>query len=121
MVQRDRAEQKEEDMPRVEKALRSKRQKTNSDGDGKKRKGYRISLTVLDRETGERRACTVSEAGMWDWITGRRSAHRPVAIATASRGSSRPSPKAEDGCEEVELVEAPFIGCSATIGTRRKG
>ena len=104
---------KEEDMPRVEKALRSKRQKTNSDGDGKKRKEYRISLTVLDRETGERRACTVSEAGMWDWDNREKvRSIGPWHIYSFERLLAVLAQKAEDGCEEVELVEAPFyIGC----------
>lgn len=95
------------------KASRSKRQKTNGDGDRRKRKECRISLTVLDRETGERKACTISEAKTWDWDNREKvRSIGPWHIYTFERLLAILAQKAEAGCEEVELVETPFyVGC----------
>ncbi len=83
------------------------------DGGEKERKKYKIGLTVLDRETGERRACTIAEAGTWDWENRQKvRSIGPWHIYSFARLLSVLADKAEAGCEEVELVEAPFyMGC----------
>jgi hypothetical protein len=110
---REVVQNREEDLPQAERALQSKPQETTTDGGGKKRKKYRIRLTVLDRETGERRACTGSEASKWDW--GDRQKVRSIGpwhIYSFERLLAILADKAESGCGEVELTEAPFyMGC----------
>ena len=100
-------------VPHPGEALQSKRQKTDRNGGPKKRREYRVSLTVLDRETGERKVCTISEAKTWDW--GNREKVRSIGpwhIYNFERLLAVLAQKAEAGCMEVELVEAPFyMGC----------
>ena len=83
------------------------------DGDGNERKKYRIGLTVLDRETGQSRACTLAEARTWDWENRQKvRTIGPWHIYSFQRLLSILAHKAEDGCEEVELIETPFYkGC----------
>jgi len=102
-----------EDGPDDDEASRLRHQETNMDGDGKERKRYRISLTVLDRETGERRVCTVSEASTWDWENREKvRSIGPWHIYSFERLLAVLASKAGAGCEEVELTEAPFyMGC----------
>ena len=99
--------------PDGEEASRLKPRQTNMDGDGKERKKYRISLTVLDRETGERRVCTVLEASTWDWENREKvRSIGPWHIHSFERLLAVLANKAEAGCEEVEIAEAPFyMGC----------
>ncbi len=77
------------------------------------RKKYRISLTVLNRETGERRTCSLAEAKTWDWENREKvRSIGPWHIYSFQRLLSVLAIKAENGCEEAELVEAPFfMGC----------
>ena len=100
---------KEEDVPDTGEALGPSPNGTNT-ADGEK---YRISLTVLDKETGERRVCTVSEASAWDWDNRQKvRSIGPWHIYSFERLLSVLAYKAATGCEEVELVEAPFyMGC----------
>ncbi len=79
----------------------------------RERKKYRMSLTVLDKETGVRRACTIAEASAWDWENRQKvRSIGPWHIYSFQRLLSVLAQKAEAGCEEVELVEAPFyMGC----------
>jgi hypothetical protein len=96
-----------------EKDLRLKPRETDMNGDGNERKKYSISLTVLDRETGERRVCTIPEASTWDWENRQKvRSIGPWHIYSFERLLVVLANKAEAGCEEVELVEAPFyMGC----------
>ncbi len=67
-----------------------------------------VTLTVCDRETGERRSCTLEDAKQWDWknpevwrmiggwqITSYASLVHVVKM------------KIENGHKEVEILEAP--------------
>jgi len=100
---------KDDEVPKPEKALHIRPRRKNADGDGKKRKEYRISLRVLDRETGETRACTVSEASKWDWDNRQKvRSIGPWHVYSFERLLAILAEKAEAGCEEVELTEAPF-------------
>jgi hypothetical protein len=97
----------------TQEALTSTPQKINTDNHEREEKEYRISLRVLDKETGGRRVCTVMEASTWDW--GNRQKVRSIGawhIYSFERLLSVLAHKAEAGCEEVELIEAPFyMGC----------
>jgi len=100
---------KGEDELDAEEAVCLKQQDTHMKGGGKERKKYRVSLTVLDRETGERRVCTVSEASTWDWESRQKvRSIGPWHIYNFERLLAVLAQKAEAGCEEVEIVEAPF-------------
>jgi hypothetical protein len=85
-------------------------QGTITDGHGKE---IKIGFTVFDKDTGDRRVCTVMEASTWDW--GNRQKVRSIGawhIYSFERLLSVLAHKAEAGCEEVELIEAPFyMGC----------
>ena len=101
---------KVEDGIDAQETLQPNPQGTNRNGDGKQRKKYRISLTVLDRETGERRVCTVSEASTWDWENRQKvRSIGPWHIYSFERLLAVLANKAEAGCEEVELTEAPSL------------
>lgn len=78
-----------------------------------KGKKYRISLTVLDRETGIRRHCTLAEAKAWDWENREKvRSIGPWHIYSFARLLGVLASRAEAGCEETEIVEAPFfMGC----------
>ncbi|MGD0232330.1 MAG: hypothetical protein ABSC19_18575 [Syntrophorhabdales bacterium] len=104
---------REDDVPDAEEALRLEPQETNIDGGEKESKKYRIGLTVLDRETGERRVCTISEASTWDWENREKvRSIGPWHIYSFERLLQVLAHKAQAGCEEVELIEAPFyMGC----------
>ena len=80
---------------------------------GKERKQYRITLVVLDRETGEKRVCPLSEARTWDWDNREKvRSVGPWHIHSFEKLLAILAQKAESGCEEVELTEAPFyMGC----------
>jgi hypothetical protein len=84
---------------------------SNSGEKGKKK--YDISLIVLDKETGERRVCSLIEARDWDWENRQKvRTIGPWHIYNFQRLLSVLAQKAEDGLKEVELVEAPFYkGC----------
>ena len=86
---------------------------THMDTEEKERKKYRIALTVFDKETGKTRACTLAEARTWDWENRERvRSIGPWHIYSYQRLLAVLAHKAEAGCEEVELVEAPFfMGC----------
>jgi hypothetical protein len=97
----------------AEETLRVKPQGTNRDGERKESENQSFSFTVLDKETGERRVCTVDEASTWDW--GNRQKVRSIGpwhIFNFEKLLSILAHNVEAGCEEVELVEAPFyMGC----------
>ena len=100
---------KENDVPDPEEAYRLRPRKTRKEGNGRETQKYKISLTVLDRETGERRVCTVSEASTWDWDNRQKvRSIGPWHIYSFERLLAVLAQKAEAGCEEVELTEAPF-------------
>jgi hypothetical protein len=103
----------QEDGRAGERELRLRPQGTNVDGDGRERKKYRIGLRVFDRETGERRVCTVRETRTWDWENRQKvRSIGPWHIYSFERLLAVLAQKAEAGCEEVEIVEAPFyMGC----------
>lgn len=73
----------------------------------------RIVLKVLDKETGDTRNCTITEASTWDWEN--RQKVRSIGvwhIHSFEKLLVALAHKAEAGCEEVELIEAPFyMGC----------
>ncbi len=104
---------KVEDGPDAEEVLQLSPEETSMDGNGKERKQYMIGLTVLDRETGERKVCTVSEASTWDWENREKvRSIGPWHIYSFQRLLAVLANKADAGCTEVELVEAPFyMGC----------
>jgi hypothetical protein len=83
------------------------------DGQGKGRKKYRISLILVDKETGQRRPCTLAEAQTWDWENREKvRTIGPWHIYSYDRLLKVLAGKAETGCEEIELVEKPFfMGC----------
>lgn len=76
-------------------------------------KEINIRLTFFDKETGDRRPCTLVEASTLDW--GNRQKVRSIGawhIYSFERLLAVLAHKAEAGCEEAELVEAPFyMGC----------
>jgi len=97
---------REEDIPVIpdaEKAL----EKTGDE------KNYNITLIVFDKETGERRVCSISEARAWDWENREKvRSIGPWHIYSFERLLSVLAYKANSGCEEVVLIEAPFyMGC----------
>lgn len=80
------------------------------EGNQEERKKLRISLTLVDMETGERRPCTLAEAKEWDWEN--RDKVRTIGpwhIYSFARLLSVLKEKAEAGIEEIEIVEAPFL------------
>ncbi len=97
----------------AQETLLSESEVTVATGDGRGEGKYNIRLVVLDRETGDRRISTVSEAAGWDW--GNRQKVRSIGpwhIYSFGRLLSILSDKVEAGSKEVELVEAPFyMGC----------
>lgn len=103
---------REEDVPDAGGAL-PEPEAANSHCEGKEEKIYGISLTVLDKETGARRVCTVAEASIWDWENRQKvRSISPWHIYSFERLLSVLAYKADSGCEEVELIEAPFyMGC----------
>lgn len=76
-------------------------------------KEVKIILKVFDKETGERRFCTISEAKDWDWENRQKvRSIGPWHIYSFERLLSVLGHKAQTGCKEVELIEAPFyMGC----------
>ena len=74
------------------------------------RKKYTIRLMVRDAETGVRRECSLAEAREWDWAN--REKVRSIGawhIYSFKRLLAILARKAEEGLDEVELVEAPFF------------
>lgn len=88
-------------------------QETIVGGNGEKKDKYKTTLIVLDRETGARTVCTISEARTWDWENRQKvRSIGPWHIYSFERLLSVLAQKAGGGCEEIELVEAPFyMGC----------
>lgn len=77
---------------------------------GKERKKYRISLTVFYKETGESRPCTLAEAKEWDWENREKvRSIGPWHIHSYQRLLAILAHEAEQGHEEIEIVEAPFF------------
>jgi hypothetical protein len=76
---------------------------------GERRK-YSIRLLVKDAETGARRECSLAEAREWDWAN--REIVRSIGawhIYDFKRLLAILARKADEGLDEVELVEAPFF------------
>ena len=100
---------REDDISRVKEAEQLKQHETDAQGDGKERKEYKIKLTVLDAETGETITCTVAEASTWDWGNWQKvRAIGPWHIYSFERLLAILAQKAESGCEEIDMTEAPF-------------
>ncbi len=67
-----------------------------------------IKLTVLDRETGQTRSCTLDEARTWDWKN--PEVWRIVngwQITSFQGLLNMLNAKAEKGYTEIEILESP--------------
>jgi hypothetical protein len=104
---------REEEVPDVDEVALCESQQTQTEDEGKEEDKYRISLTVLYRETGERKTVTLDEAAAWDWENRQKvRSIGPWHIYSFQRLLDVLANKAESGSEEFELVEAPFyMGC----------
>jgi hypothetical protein len=74
------------------------------------RRKYSMRLIVKDAETGVRRECSLAEAKEWDWAN--REKVRSIGawhIYDFKRLLAILARKADEGLDEVELVEAPFF------------
>jgi hypothetical protein len=77
-------------------------------GDETRKRLHEMRLKVIDRETGERRYCTLDEAKTWDWAN--PEVWRIISrwqITSYKKFLSMLLLKADKGQQEVEILEAP--------------
>lgn len=88
-------------------------QRKKESGDEKKDGRYEIALTVLYKETGEKKRVTLDEVSAWDWENKQKvRSIGPWHIYSFQRLLEVLARKAEEGESEFEIVEAPFyMGC----------
>lgn len=71
-------------------------------------KVLKIRLKVIDRETGESRYCSVMETKTWDWANPEYWRIVNGWQITSFKGLlNLLHLKAQKGCEEIEVLEAP--------------
>lgn len=71
-------------------------------------KVLRIKLKVIDRETGEHKYCSVMETKTWDWSNPEYWRIVNGWQITSFKGLlNLLHMKAEKGCEEIEILQAP--------------
>ena len=88
--------------------MAKRKEGSRASGEPESKVVYKIKLTLLDRETGESRPCTLEEAKTWDWEN--PEVWRIVGgwqITSFQKLLNILYLKMEKGCKEVEILEAP--------------